>query len=199
MIEVDCNLEEKSWTITVDDEPWIETTVTIIGRRPRFKKAYPDRESWEKAFYEREQKGAFHYACRCLTRRSYPSKELEGKLKRKGVSPQGVETVMAKLTRIGLVNDEEWLEQSVRSQMRRQYGPARIIQNLQIKGFSREEIQDCLNEQMSDEHCSEQIQAILEKRYAKCDLGDPKQKRRVIQALMRKGYSYGDILDSISN
>ena len=67
----------------------------------------------------------------------------------------------------------------------------KILYDLQAKGISRELILAQLEDAEIDE--SEQIRAELRKRRYSGDM-DPKEKRRILAALTRKGYSWSAIL-----
>jgi regulatory protein len=79
---------------------------------------------------------AMQYAFLVLGYRPRSEQEMRQRLERKGYSPAVADQTLAKLTRLGLLNDREFAESWVAA--RTGYGPARIKQELRQKGIDRD-------------------------------------------------------------
>ncbi len=113
---------------------------------------------------------------------------LEEKLVRKGENPDQAKAAVAWMAELNLVDDRQTADQVVRSCIAKGYGPARARQALYEKRVPKEFWEEAL-EDYPDQ--SEKIEAFLRDRLGPD--ADEKQRRRAINALLRRGHSYGDI------
>ena len=118
---------------------------------------------------------------RKLSRRSYSSFELIFKLKTE--IPE-IKDITNEFIQKGYINDQEWLKDFIKSEERKGKGPRAIGAKLYTKGFPREIIEEAL----LNTEPAESIQTALKK-----ELKKGKDKPKIINALIRKGYSWDNI------
>ncbi len=137
---------------------------------------------------------AFNSAMFSLDMRDHSEKELRQKLSRK-FDDNAVNSAMDKLLDLGLVNDRRYAELLVRELYeRKKYGKNRIKNELYKRGIASDTINDVI-EEYENENEPDNIQTIVDiirkKYYNK--LIDDKSRQKVVAALVRLGYSFGDI------
>lgn len=122
--------------------------------------------------------------------RDYACKELEQKLYTEA-TPEVAAAVVERLREVGLLDDERYAARLARSLSEvKHYPRRRIEQELRHRGISSMLIQTALSELEGEDY--EQALALLQKKYYN-KLNDPDNRRRVIAALARRGFSYGSI------
>ncbi|MCY3884815.1 MAG: regulatory protein RecX [Gammaproteobacteria bacterium] len=85
-------------------------------------------------------KEAYEIAVRLLARREHSRHELRGKLRLRGVHSREIETVIEKLSESGLQSDDRFIENSIRSQLRKGHGPLKIRAYLLNRGIQYSKI-----------------------------------------------------------
>lgn len=127
-------------------------------------------------------------AVRIVSATNVSRKSLEERLVRKGEDPQQAKEAVQWMEDLHLVDDRETAAQVVRSCIGKGYGPARAKQALYEKRIPKEFWEEALADYPDQ---SEKIEAFLRSRL---DRGaDEKQVKRAIDALLRRGHSYGSI------
>lgn len=134
-------------------------------------------------------------AYRKLAMRSFYSKELAEQLIERGATSDVAQTVIKELTTLGYLNDREWIEGTIRSLLRRKYGPKAIAYKLSMKGIPEDEFSEFIEK--TAENQSEQITLLLESKYRLRDLTDFKERQKVIAAVLRKGFSLSEVIKVI--
>ena len=114
---------------------------------------------------------------------------LEKKLKEKGASEAEARYAAEWLEAIGAINDADYAALLVRHCADLGYGPARVREKLYEKGVPRELWEDALD-QMPDN--GEQIDRFLQSKL-RGRTPDEREKKRLTDALLRRGYSWGDV------
>jgi regulatory protein len=89
---------------------------------------------------------ALDSAVRSLGRREHGRRELEQKLLHKGHAPALVTRVLDVLAADNLQSDARYVEEYIRSRIRRGYGPIKIRQELSSRGIQESELEDELTE-----------------------------------------------------
>lgn len=118
-------------------------------------------------------------------------KELENLLRREGYPEEAVADAIAMVKRYHYVDDQAYGERYVEDKSRRK-SRRQLVFDMQQKGFSKDLIDELLEEHPIDE--KEQIRAILEKKgYHPGDELDRQQYGKLAGMLARKGYSYDSI------
>ena len=135
-------------------------------------------------------------AVRIVSASSVSRRDLEARLVRKGEDPQQAKEAVAWMEELHLVDDRATAEQVVSSCISKGYGLARAKQALYEKRIPKEYWDEVLADYPDQ---TEKITAFLKSRLD-ADF-DEKQVRRAVDALIRRGHSYGTIrraLDALS-
>lgn len=179
--------------VFIDGEEWRAIHTSLFGKRPNLPMA-ENLALFEEAFNRLELEKAKQYAVKCLARKQYLSHELKKKLSEVHVSESTVSKAIAHFTQLGYLNDKDWIQQFISKQSGRRYGPKAIAQKLRQKGVSGSQIPSL--QTPSDE--TKQVRQILQTRFKSRDLSIPKEKQRAIAFLLRRGFSFSLILDSVN-
>lgn len=146
------------------------------------------REEGERLLAAAGQMSAKMRAVRIVSASNVSRRDLEDRLVRKGEDPAQAREAVAWMEELCLVDDRVTAEQTVRACIAKGYGLARAKQALYEKRIPREYWPEAL-EGYPDQ--SEAIARFLRSRVR--DPEDTKQLRRAIDALLRRGHSYGQI------
>ena len=161
---------------------------------------YPGKELDDEEFarlgVEAGKMSAKMRAVRIVSASSVSKRDLEQRLVRKGEDPEQARAAVEWMSDLHLVDDRATAEQVVRSCISKGYGLQRAKQALYEKQIPKAYWDEVL-ENYPDQ--TEKIQDFLRARlYAD---SDEKQKKRAIDALIRRGHSYGAIkkaMDALS-
>ena len=135
-------------------------------------------------------------AVRIVSAASVSRRDLEARLVRKGEDPQQAKEAVAWMEDLHLVDDRATAEQVVSSCISKGYGLARAKQALYEKRIPKEYWDEALADYPDQ---TEKITAFLKSRLDADS--DEKQVRRAVDALIRRGHTYGAIrraLDALS-
>lgn len=121
--------------------------------------------------------------------RALSKKELTRRLVRKGNDEADARAAAEWLEDIGAVNDPAYAAALARHYGGKGYGPARVREELRRRGIDRE-LWDGALEEMPE---AEEILDRLIQKKCKGDLSDPREKKRVSSALMRRGFGWGEV------
>ncbi len=135
-------------------------------------------------------------AVRIVSAASVSRRDLEARLVRKGEDPKQAKEAVAWMEDLHLVDDRATAEQVVSSCISKGYGLMRAKQALYEKRIPKEYWDEALADYPDQ---TEKITAFLKSR-PDAD-SDEKQVRRAVDALIRRGHSYGAIrraLDALS-
>ena len=124
-----------------------------------------------------------------IGKRAMSRTSLEKKLKEKGASEAEARYAAEWLEAIGAINDADYAALLVRHCADLGYGPARTREKLYEKGVPRELWDEALD-QLPDN--GEQIDRFLQSKL-RGRIPDEKEKKRLTDALLRRGYSWGDV------
>lgn len=122
-------------------------------------------------------------------KRAMSRASLEKKLREKGASEAEVRYAAEWLEAIGAINDAEYAAALVRHYGGMGCGPARVREKLYEKGVPRELWEDALEELPED---GGQIDAFLARKL-RGRTPDEKEKRRLSNALLRRGFRWGEV------
>ena len=124
-----------------------------------------------------------------IGKRAMSRRDLERKLQEKGASEAEARYASGWLEAIGAINDADYAVLLAQHCARQGYGPARVREKLYEKGGPRELWEDALD---SLPDSAESIDRFLEHKLR----GNPlveKEKKRLSDALLRRGFSWSDI------
>jgi regulatory protein len=124
-----------------------------------------------------------------IGKRAMSRASLEKKLKEKGASEAEARYAAEWLEAIGAIDDADYATLLTRHCAGLGYGPARVREKLYEKGVPRELWDDALDTLPPAE---EQIDRFLESKLHG-RLPDEKEKKRLSDALLRRGFSWGDV------
>lgn len=124
-----------------------------------------------------------------IGKRAMSRASLEKKLKEKGASEAEARYAAEWLEAIGAINDADYAALLVRHCADLGYGPARTREKLYEKGVPRELWDEALD-QLPDN--GEQIDRFLQSKL-RGRMPDEKEKKRLTDTLLRRGYSWGDV------
>lgn len=128
-------------------------------------------------------------AAELIGKRAMSRAALEKRLKEKGASEAEARYAAEWLEAIGAIDDADYAALLAQHCARQGYGPARVREKLRAKGVPRELWDDALD-QLPDP--AEQIDRFLQSKL-RGGLPDEKGKKRLTDALLRRGYSWGDV------
>ncbi len=139
---------------------------------------------------------AREYALRLLSARACTKKRLVERLCERYDEDIAEETARL-MEDAGLLDDAGLALMLAADMLRlRNYGDARVAQELRRKGIASEEAEEAIDrayEEFADDiPCEEERIAGIIRRRAP-ELSDERQKRRTVDSLIRLGYDYGDI------
>ena len=135
-------------------------------------------------------------AVRIISASNVSKKDLQQRLVQKGEDPEQAKQAVSWLAEMDLLDDRKTAEQVVSSCIRKGYGVGRAKQALYEKRIPKEYWEEALADY------PDQLDAI--RSFLQSRLGasrDDKSLRKAIDALIRRGHSYGNIrkcLDSLS-
>ena len=127
-------------------------------------------------------------AVRIISATNISKKDLEGRLIQKGEKPAQARQAIGWLEEMHLLDDAKTAEQIVHSCISKGYGLSRAKQALYEKRIPRELWEDALSDYPDQK---ERIVSFLKARLP--DPGDEKAAKKAIDALLRRGHSYGEI------
>lgn len=128
-------------------------------------------------------------AANIIGSRPLSKRELTKRLVKKGNEEADAQAAADWLEELGAVDDEDYAAALVRHYGARGYGPQRLREELRRRGVPRE-LWDAALEELPDS--GETLDALIRKR-CRGDLTDPKERKRVCDALLRRGFSWGQV------
>ena len=132
-------------------------------------------------------------AVRIVAASSVSKQDLQRRLVQKGENPDQAKQAVEWMTELHLVDDRQTAQQIVQQCIRKGYGLSRAKQALYEKRIPKDYWQEVL------EDYPDQLDAIENYlRNQLKDANDPKQLRKVMDALVRKGHSYGRIKQALN-
>jgi len=129
-----------------------------------------------------------------IGKRAMSRRDLERKLQEKGANEVEARYAAEWMEAIGAINDADYAALLVRHCAQMGYGPARIREKLWEKGVPKELWEEALD-QMPDS--AEQIDRYLESKLHG-RMPDEKGKKRLSDALLRRGFSWGDVREGLN-
>lgn len=187
-------IEKKSqtrYTVEVDGEYFYILDQEILENNRIQVGSQVDEALLEDLKLQAEQRKARERAYHLLSYRDHSSVELYRKLCT-SVSPEIAAQTVSKMQELGLLNDEQYAlrlaEYGLNTKL---WSQRKCLFEMQKKGISKQMAEEALAQCQVEPY--DQIFALLEQKYWRKLDGDPKNDRRVTDALVRMGYSYGEI------
>lgn len=151
-------------------------------------------EEWKALQEQAGQMSAKMRAVRIVSASSVSRRDLEERLVRKGEDPEQAKQAVQWMEDLHLVNDRNTAEQVVHSCISKGYGLQRAKQALYEKRIPREYWEEAL------EDYPDQMDKILSFLRSRLDEdSDSREVKKAIDALLRRGHSYGTIREALKN
>ena len=128
-------------------------------------------------------------AANMIGTRALSKRELTRRLVKKGNDESDAQAAAGWLEDIGAVDDAGYAAALVRHYGGKGYGPARVREELRRRGVGRELWDEALEEMPES---AEILDGLIQKR-CRGDLADPREKKRVSDALLRRGFAWSDV------
>ncbi len=148
------------------------------------------RELLAESDYRRAKQRALWY----LDRAEHSERALYEKLVRARFSKSVSARVIARLKELGLIDDERYAHRLAERMAENNISKREAAHKLFARGIPKEIINSALEDTPCDE-CA-QIRAIIEKKY-RLKLENPQNTQKVYAALIRKGFSYRAVRDTL--
>ncbi|MGA2782446.1 MAG: regulatory protein RecX [Smithella sp.] len=139
-------------------------------------------------------------AYRLLALRPHSEKELEKKLREKGFPAVVIKETLEKLHDLKYLNDASFATGWARNlAVNKLWGNRKIIASLQEKGVAAQLIDEAIAAARFEISEAEAIEALIKKKTAKkkSAVFDIKEKQKIFQALMGRGFPPGMILNKL--
>ena len=139
-------------------------------------------------------------AYRLLALRPHSEKELEKKLREKGFPAVVIKETLEKLHDLKYLNDASFAVSLARNlAVNKLWGNKKIALNLREKGIATDLIDLSMEQARQELPEEEAIEALIKKKAAKKKLTafDVKEKQRIFQSLMGRGFPPGLILNKL--
>lgn len=128
-------------------------------------------------------------AANIIGSRPLSKRELTRRLVQKGNEETDAQAAADWLEDLGAVDDAAYAAALARHYGARGYGPQRLREELRRRGVPRELWEDAVAE-LPDS--GDVLDALIQKR-SRGDLTDPKERRRICDALLRRGFSWSQV------
>lgn len=130
-------------------------------------------------------------------RREHSRVELEAKLRHFDADDAIIESLLNRLSELGLQNDDRFAESLVRSQLQRGRGQRMIRQALQQRGIAADH--PALAEQAETVDWVDQARQLLIRRFGEPLSREDKERARQVRFLQYRGFSLSQALDAIQS
>ena len=138
------------------------------------------------------------YALKLITFRDRTQKELRDKLTQKGYDEKTVEDVIAFLEEYGYINDFKYSQHFINDCINlKKWGKIRIRSELLKRGVKRDVFESILEEAFIDGSDVTLINQIVT-RFKNSDLGNIKERTRIFNFFLRRGYNAEEIKGAIN-
>ncbi len=178
--------------VILEDETILRVTEDVVLRFGLVKGMDIDDDTRQEVERAAGAASARASAARMVGRRALSREELQRKLIQKGASEEDASDAADWLEDIGAIDDAGYAAMLARHYGERGYGPGRVREELRRRGIDRELWEDALAELPEPE---EAIAAFLQRKAG--DLSDCREVKRLTDALLRRGFQWGDICNAL--
>lgn len=138
--------------------------------------------------------GTKERAAALLAYRAMSAGELERKLVEKGETEENAQSAVEWLSRLGALDDLEYAKSVVRHYSGKGWGAGRIREEFYRRRIPREHWEEALEELSGEE---ERLDRFVERRLSQRG-SDPKERKKLADALYRRGYSWEQIKNALA-
>lgn len=186
--------EEKTGVrVTVNEEEAFWLSNAVYRERPLQEGDALDVDEFREWLLQRQYPEALNKAVAFLATRARSALEVRGKLESKNYMEQTIDLVLFKLEKEGIVDDGAFARDWARARSHRQLGKDRIVMELRQKGIKKELALAAVAE-LDEGETDEQAEALALKllRRQKSETDPRKALQKVLAAMARRGYAYGE-------
>lgn len=177
--------------IRIDGEKYREIHRSIFGHKIDFTTL-----DLPACFDELEYRRAKNYVLWRLSVQSYHSEQIVKLLRERLVQKKTIKKTIEECMQMGLFDDRAWL-QSFLSREQKKHSLRALSVKLRSKGLSEETLEGIGEEWNNPEKELEAIKTLCKTRYRSVDMSSYKDRQKVINALLRRGYSWELIQSSL--
>ena len=139
-----------------------------------------------------------NYALRLITIKDRTEKEIRGKLSEKGFEENIIEDEIAFLKDYGYIDDASYVKHITNDAINlKKWGKLRIRTELFKRGIDRETVDNTLADAFFED-CTDKIAQQLESRFKNSDLSNLKERTRIFNYFLRRGYTAEEIKGAIN-
>ena len=139
----------------------------------------------------------YQKALSLLVRREHSRRELKRKLADRGAEPEQSEVALDRLAEIGYQDDDRFARALARTRAAAGYGPQRIRAELGTHALTSEQIAVALDACETDWPSA--ARELVARRYPGTKLTDPKQRRKAIDFLLRRGFDHASTFAAVGS
>jgi regulatory protein len=195
--------KRQRYSVHLDGEPALELSDWTIGKCCLHTGDDLDEQTVDKIKLTEAETQAKNIAINYLSYRQRSSKEIIDHLTKKGFARKCAEEVTRQLQSVRMVNDLEFARVFVRDRLKRKpTGQALMRMQLLAKGIPSSmtdmvlaELVSPQNQQASAFDAARRKMRLMH--YSKKDLGEEKRKKRLLDFLLRRGFSYEIALHTV--
>ena len=137
----------------------------------------------------------FQKALGLLVRREHSRRELRRKLTDRGAEPGQSDVALDRLVELGYQDDDRFARALARTRAAAGYGPQRIRAELGTHALNAEQIAVALDACETDWPAA--ARELVARRYPGAKLADPKQRRKAIDFLLRRGFDHASTFAAV--
>ena len=188
--------KRQRYTVHLDGVPAFEVSDWTIGKCGLHTGDDLDEPTIGKIKSAEAETQAKNTAINYLSYRQRSSKEIIDHLTKKGFAHECAEVVTRQLQSLRMVNDLEFARAFVRDRLKRKpTGQALLRTQLIAKGISSSMTDSILDELISPQSQQDSASQAAKRKirlmqYSKKNLGEEKRKKRLLDFLLRRGFSY---------
>lgn len=123
-------------------------------------------------------------------------KSLIQKLRAKGFSPEVCEKIADYMEHRGYIDEKKQIGLLCETYLRKKYGKLKIRNELIAKGYKREDVEEYVSTQLANVDFAQNCAYIIENKYYPLPR-DSKEIAKMMGALMKYGYTIGDIKEAV--
>lgn len=138
----------------------------------------------------------YDYAVSLLAKRDYASGELTRVLNKLTEDREGIDKALSRLVECGYLDDHRLITHLIDKHVRKKHGPTRINQEIRQKGFSRELVEQVLENVDVDWYAM--ARELKVSKFGDEMPSEAKEKNKQIRYLQYKGFSMDMIFEALS-
>lgn len=197
--------DQERVNVFVDGDFAIGVSIYVVQDLRLRKGQILSQQDWDRLVEAERGTQAWNAALRLLEQRARSEREIRDRLRRKEFNDQQIETTLARLRELGLVDDEQFARQWVANRQNfRPRGAQALRQELQSKGVNREIASEIIGEMTDADKERDACREVAQQAFRKYADSPDRQTflRKFGGFLQRRGFSFETIkpiLDELWN